>query len=86
MHQSKLIAYNKNGDHFYRKTDGTTVLISRELMKECEDLHIRPEHNMPGYDPIWEYNWHRLGEELEQRKWFELLTDEQRDELKRRVK
>lgn len=82
---SKLIGYTDEGGHWYKKRDGTVVYISKAVTRKDEDVHIRPEHGMPGYDPIWEYNWYRLGEEIEQRAWFESLTDEQREELKGRV-
>jgi hypothetical protein len=84
--RAKLVAYNDNGGHFYKKTDGSIILISKDLMKEQEDLHIRPEHGWPGYDPVWAYNWIKIGEDIDRRSWFESLTDEQREVLKNTLK
>ena len=55
--RARIIGYTEDGSHWYQKVDSTVILIPKEVMKETEDLHIRPEHGMPGYDPIWEYNW-----------------------------
>lgn len=89
LNPAKLMAYTKDGSHWYLKTDDTLVLIPKEVMKECEDLHIRPEHGMPGYDPISSYNWAKICEEIDQRalaeKLFGNLTPEQIEQLRRQL-
>ena len=84
--RAKLFAVTEEGGHWYQKADHSVILITKETMKECEDLHIRPEHNTPGYDPIWEYNWDRICSEIDERakaeKFLTSLTPVQIQQLK----
>ena len=54
----RLINYTEEGGHWYQRlSDGGTYVLTKEDMKQAEDGYIRPEHTMPGYDPVWCYNW-----------------------------
>ncbi len=57
----RLIAYTEEGGHWYRRLDdGGTFILTKDELKYFERLHINPELQMPGYDPIWSYNWKQL--------------------------
>lgn len=63
----RLIGYTEEGAHWYQKANGSVVLISKEIMKEGEDVHLRPKHGWAHYDPTEEYNWILLWEEVDKR-------------------
>ncbi len=79
---SRLINYTDEGGHWYQRlSDGGTYILTKEDMKHEEDFHIRPEHHMPGYDPIWCYNWKifelQVEDELKAKTYFNSLSQEQ---------
>jgi len=78
----RLINYTEEGGHwFQRLDDGGTFVLTKDDMKHEEDIHIRPEHYMPGYNPIWCYNWKILElqaeDEIGAKAYFSSLTLEQ---------
>lgn len=77
--RATIIGYTKDGSHWKRKSDGTVILISKEIMKSDEDAHLRPHPE--AYDPFWEYRWHLICEEISKRKkledYFNSLSREQ---------
>ena len=80
----RLIGYTEDGSHWYLKSDGNPVYHSKELMIECERQRVckwPPE----GYDPIWEYNWKKKGEELRALDYLATLTPDQIEELKKQL-
>ena len=85
--KSTLIGYTDDGSHWYRAPAGHTYYMSKEKMKEQEHYYTNPELMLPGYDPIWSYNWYHICKELDKRAtikaFIETLTSEQREELRK---
>lgn len=82
---AKLWRVTSEGGHWYLSQSGNPFFITKEEMKQAEDVHIRPEHGMPGYDPIWSYNWYHIGQRIEERAWLASLTPEQIIQLKEQL-
>lgn len=66
-------------------SSGNPFFTTKEEMKRAEDIRIRPEHGMPGYDPIWEYNWYHIGQGIKERAFIKSLTPEQINQLKEQL-
>jgi len=81
-----LFAYTEEGGHWYRHPDGSTFHLTKGELKQTEDLHIRPEHQMPGYDSISAYGLKKLileAEDYQKVKTFlSTLTPDQIESLR----
>lgn len=82
-----IVNYNRAGDHWLRRRDGSIIQIPREAMVEAEEFLITPESYLPGYtqDPAWFYRWRQAGEDLKARRWIESLSADQLQALKEQL-
>ena len=78
MRSLRWISYNDLGEHFFERSDGSTICLPKATMADGEMRRVYPELHMPAYDPFWSYDWYVKGKELQQRHWVETLSPEER--------
>lgn len=86
---ARLFGYTEEGGHWYRKSDGSIFILTRETMQQDEDVHIRPEHGWTYYNPTEDYNRAFMYDEVDRRGQIEdflrSLTQEQLGQLKEQL-
>ncbi len=83
MHCARFITCNDMGEHYYLRTDGSTVQVSKSIMRDGEAHRVWPELGMPGYDPFWDYHWHLNLRRIKEERFVQSLTAQQRENILR---